>query len=98
MHCYFVLAGDSGVPVIYDVENVRDGRSFATRTVQARQRGEVIFSVTMSFYKGEKEGAQILEHQVGFDGGLPPGEEEGRGEGGVGGVFERRAVDRLPGM
>src|ERR1700761_3251935 len=39
MHCYFVLAGNAEIPVIYHVEHVRDGRSFITRTVQARQQG-----------------------------------------------------------
>lgn len=43
LHVYFVLGGDPHVPIIYDVENVRDGRSFATRRVSARQHGEVIF-------------------------------------------------------
>jgi hypothetical protein len=42
MHCYFVLAGDGDTPVVYYVERVRDGKSFVTRTVQARQRGKVI--------------------------------------------------------
>jgi acyl-CoA thioesterase II len=42
MHCYFVLAGDGETPVVYYVERVRDGKSFVTRTVQARQRGKVI--------------------------------------------------------
>ncbi|RMZ74904.1 hypothetical protein DV737_g5621, partial [Chaetothyriales sp. CBS 132003] len=36
MHCYFVLAGDSSIPILYYVERVRDGRSFITRTVQAQ--------------------------------------------------------------
>ena len=39
MHCYFVLAGNSEIPILYQVERVRDGKSFITRTVQARQRG-----------------------------------------------------------
>ncbi|KAL1890634.1 acyl-CoA thioesterase [Sporothrix stenoceras] len=48
-HCYFLLAGNADVPILFHVERVRDGRSFATRTVQARQRGRCIFTVTMSF-------------------------------------------------
>ncbi|CAK7229673.1 acyl-CoA thioesterase [Sporothrix curviconia] len=48
-HCYFLLAGNAEIPILFHVERVRDGRSFATRTVQARQRGRCIFTVTMSF-------------------------------------------------
>lgn len=50
-HCYFILAGSAEIPVLFHVEKVRDGRSFATRTVQARQRGRCIFTTTMSFVK-----------------------------------------------
>ena len=56
-HCYFVLSGSSDIPVIFYVERVRDGRSFATRTVQARQRGRCIFTTTMSFVKESQPGA-----------------------------------------
>ncbi|CAK7273401.1 acyl-CoA thioesterase [Sporothrix epigloea] len=48
-HCYFLLAGNADIPILFHVERVRDGRSFATRTVQARQRGRCIFTVTASF-------------------------------------------------
>ncbi|KAF3768748.1 hypothetical protein M406DRAFT_92086 [Cryphonectria parasitica EP155] len=50
-HCYFILAGSADIPVLFHVEKVRDGRSYATRTVQARQRGRAIFTTTMSFVK-----------------------------------------------
>lgn len=50
-HCYFLLAGSSDLPILFHVEKVRDGRSFATRTVQARQRGKCIFTVTASFVR-----------------------------------------------
>jgi len=49
LHVYFLLGGDPAVPIIYDVENVRDGRSFTTRRVSARQHGQVIFFMTASF-------------------------------------------------
>jgi acyl-CoA thioesterase-2 len=49
MHLYFILGGDPSIPIIYDVENVRDGRSFTTRRVAARQHGEIIFYMTASF-------------------------------------------------
>lgn len=62
MHCYFVLAGNADIPIIYHVERVRSGKSFATRTVQARQRGKVIFTTTMSFVRQNSGGEQKVEH------------------------------------
>lgn len=62
MHCYFVLAGDSELPILYHVERVRDGRSFITRTVQARQRGRPIFTTTLSFSRANSGGKRRLEH------------------------------------
>lgn len=64
MHCYFVLAGNSEIPIIYHVERVRSGRSFATRTVQARQRGKVIFTTTISFVRHNSAGEKKVEHSV----------------------------------
>ncbi|KAH9872212.1 hypothetical protein IAQ61_005047 [Plenodomus lingam] len=62
MHCYFVLAGNAEIPIIYHVERVRSGKSFATRTVQARQRGKVIFTTTMSFVRQNSGGKDKVEH------------------------------------
>jgi len=62
MHCYFVLAGNAEIPVIYHVEHVRDGKSFATRTVQARQRGKPIFTTTMSYVREGAGGSQVVRH------------------------------------
>ncbi|KAI7862743.1 thioesterase-like superfamily-domain-containing protein [Spinellus fusiger] len=62
LHCYFILACVSEVPVIYKVKIVRDGRSFATRSVVAKQFGKHIFTVNLSFAKEEK--GTKLEHQV----------------------------------
>ncbi|KAG9243099.1 acyl-CoA thioesteras-like protein II [Calycina marina] len=64
MHCYFVLAGDSETPVMYYVEHVREGKSFATRTVQARQRGKCIFTTTMSFVRENSGGTKPVSHAV----------------------------------
>jgi acyl-CoA thioesterase II len=49
LHAYFVRPGDPRVPIVYEVERVRDGRSFTTRRVRAVQRGEVIFALSASF-------------------------------------------------
>ncbi|UJO13264.1 Acyl-coenzyme A thioesterase 8 [Fulvia fulva] len=64
MHCYFVLNGNADIPIIYHVERVREGRSFATRTVQARQRGQPIFTTTLSFTREGSGGKQTVEHQA----------------------------------
>lgn len=59
LHAYFLLAGDPSIPIVYDVDRIRDGGSFSTRRVSARQHGEVIFYMTASFHKNEPG----LEHQ-----------------------------------
>jgi acyl-CoA thioesterase-2 len=60
MHAYFLLPGDPKVPIIYDVDRMRDGGSFTTRRVTARQHGHPIFSMLVSFHVAE-EG---LDHQA----------------------------------
>jgi acyl-CoA thioesterase II len=74
MHCYFVLAGDSELPLVYHVERVRDGKSFATRTVQARQRGRPIFTTTLSFDREDSGGKQMIEHASHMPSVPPPQE------------------------
>lgn len=53
LHAYFLLGGDPSIPIVYDVENVRDGGSFTTRRIAARQHGENIFYMTASFQRAE---------------------------------------------
>ena len=60
MHAYFLLPGDPKVPIIYDVDRIRDGKSFTTRRVSARQHGHPIFSMLVSFHADEPG----LEHQA----------------------------------
>jgi acyl-CoA thioesterase II len=55
LHGYFLLGGDPSVPIIYDVERIRDGRSFTTRRVKAIQHGQPIFTLSASF-QVEEEG------------------------------------------
>ncbi|TNN78584.1 Acyl-coenzyme A thioesterase 8 [Liparis tanakae] len=50
LHCYFVRAGDPTVPVLYQVERTRDGRSFAVRSVKAIQHGQPILTCQASFH------------------------------------------------
>ena len=54
LHSYFLLPGDYQVPIIYDVERIRDGRSFLTRRVMARQHGRPIYYQTVNFQKSEE--------------------------------------------
>src|SRR5260370_24867174 len=51
LHGYFFLAGDPKVPIIYEVDRTRDGRSFTTRRVVAIQHGEAIFTMAGSFHR-----------------------------------------------
>ena len=53
LHGYFLIGGDPMVPIIYDVDLVRDGGSFATRRVTALQGGKPIFEMLSSFHKME---------------------------------------------
>ncbi|MFC4337903.1 acyl-CoA thioesterase [Salininema proteolyticum] len=54
LHGYFVRPGDSERPIVYEVENIRDGRSFSVRRTVAKQRGKTIFFMSASFHVGEK--------------------------------------------
>ncbi|MEV4316483.1 acyl-CoA thioesterase II [Actinocrispum sp. NPDC049592] len=49
LHAYFIRGGDPSIPIVYEVDRIRDGRSFTTRRVIAIQRGKAIFSLSASF-------------------------------------------------
>jgi acyl-CoA thioesterase-2 len=53
LHAYFLRPGDPTVPIVYEVDRIRDGRSFTTRRVAAIQRGEAIFHLVASFHAPE---------------------------------------------
>jgi acyl-CoA thioesterase-2 len=59
LHCYFLRPGDPSIPILYEVDRARDGRTFTARRVTAIQHGEQIFNLAGSFQHPE-EG---LEHQ-----------------------------------
>ncbi len=59
-HAYFLRPGDPSVPILYQVDGIRDGGSFTTRRVVASQRGKAIFNTEMSFQVPE----QGLNHQA----------------------------------
>lgn len=68
LHAYFMRPGDPSVPIIYEVERIRDGSSFATRRVVAIQHGKAIFSMSASFQYDEDG----LDHQVDIPAVTPP--------------------------
>jgi len=68
LHGYFLLAGDPTVPIVYDVDRIRDGGSFTTRRVKAIQHGRAIFSMSSSFHKLEPG----LDHQTPMPDVPPP--------------------------
>jgi acyl-CoA thioesterase-2 len=53
LHAYFLRPGDPRVPIVYEVDRIRDGRSFTTRRVVAVQHGRAIFNLQASFHRGE---------------------------------------------
>jgi len=68
MHGYFILAGDVDKPVTYEVDTIRDGGSFTTRRVVAKQDGVPIFNMAASFQM-RQEG---FDHQISMPNVLPP--------------------------
>ena len=59
LHSYFLRPGDPMVPILYEVDRIRDGRSFTTRRVVAVQHGRAIFNMACSFHVDERG----IEHQ-----------------------------------
>jgi acyl-CoA thioesterase-2 len=59
LHAYFLLGGDPARPIVYNVDRVRDGRSFTTRRVTAIQHGRPMFVMSVSFHIAEPG----LDHQ-----------------------------------
>jgi len=53
LHAYFLRPGDPAVPILYEVDRIRDGRSFTTRRVVAIQHGRAIFNLSASFHRDE---------------------------------------------
>ncbi|WP_377830660.1 acyl-CoA thioesterase [Bradyrhizobium lupini] len=60
LHAYFIRPGDPTVPITYEVEVLRDGKSYSTRRVVAMQNGRVTFSIIVSFHAGEQS---AFDHQ-----------------------------------
>ena len=83
LHGYFLRPGESGTPIIFQVDRIRDGRSFTTRRVKAVQHGEAIFSLEASFQKREDGG----EYQVPLAEDVPAPEDSPPPEVGQQNVF-----------
>ncbi len=71
LHSYFIRPGDPKVPILYEVERLRDGRSFTTRRVVAIQHGKAIFNLQASFQVRE----QGLDFQIEMPEGVPAPED-----------------------
>ena len=70
LHAYFLRSGDPGVPILYEVDRLRDGKSFSTRRVVAIQHGKPIFNLQASFQKIESG----LDYHITMDPTTPPPE------------------------
>jgi len=86
LHAYFLLPGDPKVPILYEVDRSRDGKSFSSRRVVAIQHGRQIFHMSVSF-QVEEPG---LEHQI--DAPAVPSPEDLPSED----DFRRKMADKIP--
>jgi acyl-CoA thioesterase II len=68
LHAYFLRPGDPTAPILYEVDRIRDGRSFTTRRVVAIQHGRAIFNMSASFHVDETG----LSHQFPMPDVPPP--------------------------
>ncbi len=60
LHSYFLRPGDPTTPILYEVDRIRDGKSFTTRRVVAIQHGRAIYNMQASFHSDEVS----IEHQI----------------------------------
>jgi acyl-CoA thioesterase II len=67
LHAYFLRPGDNKRPILYQVDRIRDGRSFTTRRVVAIQHGRAIFNLSASFHVEEPG----FDHQIAMPAGVP---------------------------
>jgi acyl-CoA thioesterase-2 len=88
LHAYFIRRGDHEAPVRYEVDRVREGKSFVTRSVTARQSTGAILNMIVSFQQPEEAAETQTVHAPHV-----PGPEEGR-EATWNALFDRRSVRR----
>ena len=89
LHAYFIRPGTPGEPVRFEVERLRDGRSFATRQVVARQSTGAILNLSVSFQRHEDEADVQL---AGLPADLPGPDDASVVDQGWGRLLDRRAV------
>lgn len=68
LHAYFLRPGDPKIPIVYEVDRIRDGKSFSTRRVVAIQHGRPIFNLQASFHRPE----QGLDYAITAPADVPP--------------------------
>ena len=86
LHAYFLLPGDPKVPILYEVDRSRDGKSFSSRRVVAIQHGRQIFHMSVSFQVPEPG----LEHQIDPPKVPPPDNLPSEDD------FRRKYADKVP--
>ena len=69
LHAYFLREGEPDLPVVYEVDRIRDGKTFTTRRVVAIQHGRAIFNVSLSYQVAEDG---CIEHQSAMPTVEPP--------------------------
>ncbi len=74
LHAYFIRGGTAEEPIRYEVDRIRNGRSFSTRRVVARQSGGAILNLSASFHRDEPDQASLPSV-------IPHGPEVGRPDG-----------------
>ena len=91
LHAYFVLGGTPGVPILFEVDRLREGKSFTTRQVVARQASGTILNLDASFQRDEPD---VDIQSAGLPLGVPLPESLSAGE--WGGLGEVREVPHDP--
>lgn len=86
LHAYFLVPGDPKVPILYEVDRSRDGKSFSSRRVVAIQHGRQIFHMSVSFQVAEPG----LEHQIDPPKVPPPDDLPSEDD------FRRKYADKVP--
>lgn len=92
LQSYFLLGGDPEVPIMFEVDRIRDGRSFTTRRVRAFQHGQAIFALSASFHVDE-EGPEHTEPMPELPGPDEADDEGPFGRGGFSMPFDLRWID-----
>ncbi len=93
LHAYFIRGGDSKEPIRFEVDRLRDGRSFCTRATVARQSGGAILHLSCSFQRDEEE-AEIQTARMPL---VPDPEDMSKQTTGWPWIMERRSMMTYPG-